>query len=90
MSDTTRAWTTTVPVPRPPRPSSTLKLGTQLLLKVGYGGPQVRVADNGQVLVGVFTDRLREYPTDWSFEAVEAAIREYERQDREYQEGTRR
>jgi hypothetical protein len=76
---------------KPQRPSTLLKFGSTLLLRVGiYNGPQVRVSDNGQVLVGVFTDRLREYPTDWRFEQVEAAIRHYEQLEREYQESTRR
>ncbi|OMC41889.1 hypothetical protein A5742_31405 [Mycolicibacterium fortuitum] len=75
---------------KPQRPSSVVKFGSQLLLKVGYLSPQIRVSDTGQVLVGVFTDRLREYPTDWTFEEAESALREHERLEREYQEATRR
>ncbi|WP_062906470.1 hypothetical protein [Mycobacterium avium] len=60
-----------------------VQLGSKLYVQSGYGYSGVnivRVADNGQVLVGVFTDRLREYPTDWTFDEVMEALREYEKQ----------
>ncbi|WP_349319032.1 hypothetical protein [Mycolicibacterium canariasense] len=52
-----------------------VQLGSELWLKPGYGGISlVRRDAHGHILIGVFTDRLREYATDWSLADVMAAL----------------
>ncbi|GAS95514.1 lysine--tRNA ligase [Mycolicibacterium canariasense] len=60
-----------------------VQLGSELWLKPGYGGISlVRRDAHGHILIGVFTDRLREYATDWSLADVMAALNAHEQRNR--------
>lgn len=67
-----------------------VQLGTELWLKPGYGGISlVRRDDHGHILIGVFTDRLREYATDWDMPKVLEALNAHEdrKRDESYRQG---
>lgn len=67
-----------------------LRLGTELWVKPGFGGISlVRRDPHGHILIGIFTDRLREYATDWSLDDVITALNDHEDRKRgdDYQRG---
>ena len=73
-----------------------IQLGTELWLKPGYGGISlVRRDTHGHILIGIFTDRLREYATDWDMEKVMQELNAHEDRrhandyKRGYEEGKR-